>query len=254
LAVTGLAFGALNAASVLPKTAAEPLQTFTAAAPEPTETPATATPTATVPAAPTDAAPLEATSRAKTAGPSDYAFYLPSYVSVPTADAGQDGANEPVADTAPEATEVATDEPVIESTPEPTVEPTVAPTLVPTPTPEPTVAPTPEPTSEPTPPPTAEPTPEPTDPPAGGPTAQQWAQLRQCESGGVYTMNTGNGYYGAYQFSIPTWDGMASIHSPGLVGVLPSDASPGDQDHLALQLYLAYGWTQWPVCGQYLVS
>lgn len=31
-------------------------------------------------------------------------------------------------------------------------------------------------------------------------------KLRQCESGGNYQINTGNGYYGAYQFSIPTWN------------------------------------------------
>jgi len=31
-------------------------------------------------------------------------------------------------------------------------------------------------------------------------------KLRTCESGGNYQINTGNGYYGAYQFSIPTWN------------------------------------------------
>lgn len=31
-------------------------------------------------------------------------------------------------------------------------------------------------------------------------------KLRTCESGGNYTTNTGNGYYGAYQFSIATWN------------------------------------------------
>lgn len=30
--------------------------------------------------------------------------------------------------------------------------------------------------------------------------------LRMCESGGNYQINTGNGYYGAYQFTIPTWN------------------------------------------------
>src|SRR5690606_1991421 len=32
-----------------------------------------------------------------------------------------------------------------------------------------------------------------------------WAALAQCESGGNPTTNTGNGYYGLYQFSLPTW-------------------------------------------------
>lgn len=31
------------------------------------------------------------------------------------------------------------------------------------------------------------------------------AALRNCESGGNYSINTGNGYYGAYQFSAATW-------------------------------------------------
>lgn len=36
---------------------------------------------------------------------------------------------------------------------------------------------------------------------------QQWLlDLRTCEAGGDYTKNTGNGYYGAYQFSQATWD------------------------------------------------
>jgi resuscitation-promoting factor RpfB len=39
---------------------------------------------------------------------------------------------------------------------------------------------------------------------------QTWLyKLRQCESGGNYQTNTGNGYYGAYQFSQSTWDRVA---------------------------------------------
>ncbi len=47
--------------------------------------------------------------------------------------------------------------------------------------------------------------------------------LRQCESGGNYADNTGNGYYGAYQFSLGTWSRL------GLSG-LPSSAPPSVQD------------------------
>jgi uncharacterized protein YabE (DUF348 family) len=36
--------------------------------------------------------------------------------------------------------------------------------------------------------------------------AQILAALRQCETGGNYQTNTGNGYYGAYQFSAATWN------------------------------------------------
>lgn len=48
-------------------------------------------------------------------------------------------------------------------------------------------------------------------------------KLRQCESGGNYAENTGNGYYGAYQFSLGTWQRL------GLSG-LPSSAPPSVQD------------------------
>ena len=38
---------------------------------------------------------------------------------------------------------------------------------------------------------------------AGGTTV--WDQLAQCESGGNWATNTGNGYYGGLQFSLGTW-------------------------------------------------
>lgn len=76
----------------------------------------------------------------------------------------------------------------------------------------------------------------------GGGAGGSWAAIRQCESGGNYSDNTGNGYYGAYQFSASTW------HSLGYSG-LPSDASPSVQDQAAQQLQARSGWGQWPVCS-----
>jgi hypothetical protein len=73
--------------------------------------------------------------------------------------------------------------------------------------------------------------------------ATTWEGLRQCESGGDYTTNSGNGYYGAYQFSLGTWQ---SLGYPGL----PSDASPSTQDEAALKLADRSGFGQWPVCGR----
>ncbi len=70
-----------------------------------------------------------------------------------------------------------------------------------------------------------------------------WAELRQCESGGNYAVNTGNGYYGAYQFAASTWQ---SLGYPGL----PSDASAATQDEAALRLAVRSGFGQWPICGQ----
>lgn len=92
------------------------------------------------------------------------------------------------------------------------------------------------------------------EPPNSGPTAEQWAALRQCESSGDYTVVSRNGlYYGAYQFSIPTWDSIAAhVGRTDLVGVPPNHAAPADQDALAVALYHRSGPGQWPHCGAYL--
>ena len=66
------------------------------------------------------------------------------------------------------------------------------------------------------------------------------------ESGGNYAINTGNGYYGAYQFLPSTWDTAAShAGRRDLVGVLPSSASAFDQDELAWSLYQWQGKGPW---------
>ncbi|MCU1489299.1 MAG: Transglycosylase domain protein [Acidimicrobiaceae bacterium] len=69
-----------------------------------------------------------------------------------------------------------------------------------------------------------------------------WLSLRQCESGNDYAENTGNGYYGAYQFNLSTW------WSIGFSGV-PSQAPPAVQDHAAAMLEASRGWGPWPVCS-----
>ncbi|MBX6388346.1 MAG: transglycosylase family protein [Frankia sp.] len=73
--------------------------------------------------------------------------------------------------------------------------------------------------------------------------ATTWEELRQCESGGNYAINTGNGYYGAYQFSLATW------RSLGYSG-MPHQAPPEVQDEAALRLAQRSGFGQWPVCGR----
>jgi hypothetical protein len=72
-----------------------------------------------------------------------------------------------------------------------------------------------------------------------------WAALRHCESNGNYADDTGNGYYGAYQFSAGTWHGL------GLSG-LPSQAPPSVQDQAAQRLQARSGWGQWPSCARVL--
>ncbi len=97
-------------------------------------------------------------------------------------------------------------------------------------------------------PPTAPPPPPPPRPAtaaSSAPAAGVWAELRQCESAGNYADNTGNGYYGAYQFSLATW------RSLGLSG-LPSDAPAAEQDQAAQELQAVRGWGQWPACASRL--
>jgi hypothetical protein len=63
-----------------------------------------------------------------------------------------------------------------------------------------------------------------------------------CESGDDYTTNTGNGYYGAYQFSEQTWLGL------GMSGY-PYQAPPAVQDAAAAKLQAEVGWGAWPACS-----
>jgi hypothetical protein len=79
----------------------------------------------------------------------------------------------------------------------------------------------------------------------GDPGEAAWERLRFCESGGVYTTNTGNGFYGAYQFDLQTW---ASMGGQGR----PSDAPYWEQDIRAKALYWARGAQPWPICGRHL--
>ena len=70
-----------------------------------------------------------------------------------------------------------------------------------------------------------------------------WARLRACESGGRYSVNSGNGFYGAYQFHPRTW---RNLGYPGL----PHEAPPEMQDEAARKLQARSGWGQWPVCSR----
>lgn len=69
----------------------------------------------------------------------------------------------------------------------------------------------------------------------------------KAESGGDYQAVSPTGQYmGAFQFSQPTWNEAALLAGlPSLVGVPPYDASPMDQDLLAIALYKADGEQPW---------
>jgi hypothetical protein len=69
-----------------------------------------------------------------------------------------------------------------------------------------------------------------------------WDALAECESGGNWAANTGNGYYGGLQFSASTW---RSVGGTGL----PSDHSRETQIHFGQILQARSGWGQWPHCS-----
>jgi Transglycosylase-like domain len=68
-------------------------------------------------------------------------------------------------------------------------------------------------------------------------------KLRICESGDNYRENTGNGYYGAYQFAPTTW------HALGFAG-RPDRAKRAAQNRAARKMHSQDGWHAWPSCSQ----
>lgn len=72
-----------------------------------------------------------------------------------------------------------------------------------------------------------------------------WDSLAKCESGGNWGINTGNGYYGGLQFSLPTW---RSVGGSGY----PHQASREEQITRAEILLARSGWGQWPACSKKL--
>jgi ABC-type transport system substrate-binding protein len=76
------------------------------------------------------------------------------------------------------------------------------------------------------------------------PAPSTWDKIAQCESGGNWGTNTGNGYYGGLQFSLGTWQSYGGSGRP-------------DQNSREAQIAVAErvrnaegGYGAWPVCGQ----
>lgn len=69
-----------------------------------------------------------------------------------------------------------------------------------------------------------------------------WDQLAQCESGGNWAINTGNGYYGGLQFTVGTWQGLGGAG-------YPHQASKAEQIARAQTLVNRSGWGSWPACS-----
>ncbi len=69
-----------------------------------------------------------------------------------------------------------------------------------------------------------------------------WDKLAQCESGGNWGINTGNGYAGGLQFSPSTWRAYGGKGSP-------ANASREQQIAVAERVLAAQGWGAWPSCS-----
>ncbi len=72
-----------------------------------------------------------------------------------------------------------------------------------------------------------------------------WDRIAQCESGGNWHINTGNGYYGGLQFSASTWRAYGgTAYAP-----TADQASRSAQIAVATKVQRAQGWGAWPVCS-----
>ncbi|MCI3275542.1 LysM peptidoglycan-binding domain-containing protein [Streptomyces cylindrosporus] len=72
-----------------------------------------------------------------------------------------------------------------------------------------------------------------------------WDRIAQCESGGNWHINTGNGYYGGLQFSAGTWRAYGgSAYAP-----TADKASREAQIAVATKVQRAQGWGAWPTCS-----
>jgi uncharacterized protein YabE (DUF348 family) len=89
------------------------------------------------------------------------------------------------------------------------------------------------------------PAPEPEPAAPSAPSGSVWDQLAQCESGGNWAINTGNGYYGGLQFTISTWQGYGG----GAYAETANLASREEQIAIAEKVQASQGWGAWPACA-----
>jgi len=78
--------------------------------------------------------------------------------------------------------------------------------------------------------------------------ASGWDEVAACESGGDWSINTGNGYYGGLQFSQQTWEGFGGTDYASSA----DEASKGEQIAVAERVLAEQGEGAWPNCGSAL--
>jgi resuscitation-promoting factor RpfA len=83
---------------------------------------------------------------------------------------------------------------------------------------------------------------------AAGPS--QWDTVARCESGGDWSINTGNGYFGGLQFTQPTWSAYGGTAYAARADLAGKPA----QIAVAEKVLASQGKGAWPVCGKGLAS
>jgi hypothetical protein len=84
--------------------------------------------------------------------------------------------------------------------------------------------------------------------PSGRSGGTVWDALAQCESGGNWSINTGNGYYGGLQFSLSTWQ----AYGGGQFSFWPQLATREQQIIIGQRTQAGQGWGAWPYCSSKL--
>ncbi|MBZ5737392.1 transglycosylase family protein [Nocardioides mangrovi] len=75
--------------------------------------------------------------------------------------------------------------------------------------------------------------------------ARTWNRIAQCESGGRWHINTGNGYFGGLQISKRTWNGYGGRR----FAAYPHRATKAQQIRVAERIQNGQGWGAWPSCA-----
>ncbi|MFC8074316.1 transglycosylase family protein [Streptomyces sp. NPDC057307] len=80
---------------------------------------------------------------------------------------------------------------------------------------------------------------------ASAATTAEWDAVAQCESGGNWSINTGNGYSGGLQFSPSTW----AAYGGTAFASSADQASKSQQIQIAEKVLAGQGKGAWPSCG-----
>jgi nucleoid-associated protein YgaU len=81
---------------------------------------------------------------------------------------------------------------------------------------------------------------------ASAATASEWDAVAQCESGGNWSINTGNGFYGGLQFAQSTWAAYGGTAYAPRADL----ATKAQQIAVAEKVLASQGKGAWPVCGK----